>query len=328
MKKDTAAVLTPFETQNIVNSAACLLSEIEAFEEDKTLVNRLKRLLVQIFEQLPEHYTEKYVDYGPGSYHNRLKRCLAYKTAGICEYYSDGTLVYNYRRITLPIWTPTDKAVVKKIQENTAGYRKTFEQDASITAEEETKKEITAFDKEFWKELNRTRNLFMKYQACIFLGKNFKPSKKFTLNGKKLYELVDIIKEVIKNKYDIQVLDRSISTAITHAKNLFQKHGVRLGINSFNSTDDLSAACKTKLLYQPTKNCINVIERRFWHTTFYNVINDPDIGGYSYYTPERYLVDWVYSLQQLANNNSLDPELKSFLEVSGIIKPREEEKNV
>ena len=323
MKKHTVAALTAAEITNIVTSSVKLLFEIEKVDEDRTLVAYLKRLLSQVFEQVPEHYFERTIEASVRGYNDRIKVCLAYKEVSDCRYFSDGRLIFSYGSVILmPPWEPKNKKVVKLIKNNTQKFKLQFEQKDSLTAEDIAQREIAMEDRMFWNELNRIKNAYMRYQMYKFLDKQYKPSKKFLINGKPLWQFVDILREVIKTTKNVSMLRSSTEKATAVIKSLFQYLGSNLVIRTFNSLDDISSAYRNRLMYEPRDNWRSVVNRQYWTTRILEVKDDPDMQGHVCYSQERYLTSWCYSLQELADNGTLESDLVDFLRVNGFIKPK------
>lgn len=323
MRKSTVAALTAAEITNIVTSSVKLLFEIEKVDEDRTLVAYLKRLLSQVFEQLPEHYFERIIEASVRGYNDRIKVCLAYKEVSDCRYFSDGRLIFSYGSVILmPPWEPKNKRIVKLIKDNTKKFKLQFEQKDSLTAEDTAQREIAMEDRMFWNELNKVKNAYMRYQMYKFLDKQYKPSKKFLINGKPLWQFVDILREVIKTTKNVSMLKSSTEKATAIMKSLFQNFGSNLVIRTFNSLDDISSAYRNRLMYEPRDNSRSVANRQYWETHILEVKDDPDIQGHVYYSQERYLTSWCYSLQELADNGTLESDLVDFLRINGFIKAK------
>ena len=64
----------------------------------------------------------------------------------------------------------------------------------------------------------------------------------------------------------------------------------------------------------------------YWSSQQITVEEDPDIKGYNYFSMERHIISWIYTLQKLASTKAIDPELREFLEVLGIIKKEDDNK--
>lgn len=327
MKKDVIATLTQYELSTMVTSAVRLLQSIDTFDSDKTLAKSLKQLMVKAFAQEQEHYCEAFISSPTYAYGDRVTYCLAYKIIGDCKYYSNGEVTFDFfKAYLLPSWEPKDPKVVKKIQKNTDKYRQKLEHNSS--AEEMSQQKIEETDREFWKELNKVKYLYMKYQMCKFTKKNFKVTKRFLIGKKTIWQFVHILKAAAKSKKDIRPLKDIVVKSYYLLQNLFQASGHTLSINQFASIDDLSNAYRQRSLVKPFDvNSFRTVER-YWSSQTIKIDKDPDTGlnRYDYFSPGLYLIDWVYSLQKLADNNGLDPELKEFLEVLGIIRKEDDNK--
>lgn len=320
MRQNIIAALTPFEISTILSSSAKLLFEIEFLEGTVQLTDSLKKLIVQIFEHEPEHY---YETFSSGKCHDvTLKYCIAYKQISDCRYYSDGNFNFDgYKHIALPVWEPKNPSVIKKIQDNTVLFRQRFEQqsdpnNAAILVQDQ----IKAAEKDFWSELNKTRNAFLKYQMYKFLKKKIKPSKRFFVNGKTLWELADILRMISKQSGNITLLENTVSKAFNVLHSLFQHSSVKLTVNRFNTTEQMSCAYKEKLLYKPHANCRQVVDGRFYESQLLDLLKDPVVDNMFYYSGGKNICNILYSLQQHYENGLLDSELQDFLILNGIIK--------
>lgn len=325
MKQEIIDALTDSELSTVVNSAVRLLYVMENIDGSQLLVTSLRKLLVQAFINEKEYYTEKYILPSIGFRNIKTIQCLAVKTIGECQYFSDGTVKFDcYTSFLLPPWAPKDPAVIKKIIANTEKYQRQCIK--SDSAERMAQQQIEEADKEFWKELNRIDNLYMKYQMCKFTGKQFKVPKKFSVGNKTIWQFTDLLKEIIKTKKNIEPLESTIEKPYMLLKNLFQQYGSVLLVKQFNSTDDLSNSYRQRFLTVPYNANNPGPIKRYWSLQKIIVEEDPDIEGYNYFSMEEHIISWVYTLQKLANTKAIDPELQEFLEILGIIRKEDDNK--
>lgn len=326
MRQEVISVLTEEEKQTTVLASLRLLSTLEKFEGTSMLMSSLRKLLVQIFEKEPEHYVEEHIDTPLKAYHDYAVHCSAYKTIGVCKYFASGKVTYDfYSTIMLPAWEPKDKDVVRTIAENTKRFRQQFqtrfEQD---TAKAQADKDIRWKDKEFWKTLQQHKYCFMKYQVYKFLKRKFKAPKRFTVGGKTLWQFVDILRHMISQKKDTLYIDEYITKAYIAMSDLFHVTGPqRYAINLFGSTDNMSTAVKEKSLYKASDNSLYLSGDRLWSQLTITTKQDPQVKGIGDLSRERKLIDWVYTLQKMSREGAIDPELKEFLELLGIIQKEE-----
>lgn len=329
MKADIVAALTPYELNDIIDHAAKLLLKLKRLEGTNAMVKSLQKLIMQGFENVQEHYCERTIPSPFHAYRDDIIECLAYKQIGDCKYYSDGSVqIFYYNDLTLEPWQPKNPKILQLISKNTKKFRGQFEQRISGLTKELSQDDIKREDKAFWNALGSEKYSFLKYQVHKFLNKDVKISKRFLINGKQIWQFVNILKKVIIVDKDTDVLSASVNKAYSSLSKLLKSylsyrsnHRIdQIGIYSFTSVEDLKEAYnKRSLQYSEPDQCGFQTVQHYYSTDFIPVQNDPDISNYrNYYSMA--LINWIYSLQKQADDNLLNPELKDFLEIQGIIK--------
>lgn len=329
MRQEVISVLTEEEKQTTVLASLKLLSTLEKFEGTSVLMSSLKKLLVQIFEKEPEHYVEEHIDTPLRAYHDYAVHCSAYKIIGTCKYFASGKVTYDfYSTIMLPAWEPKDKDVVRTIAENTKRFRQQFQNRfKQDTAEVQADKDIKQKDKEFWKTLQQHKYCFMKYQICKFLKRKFKVPKRFTIGSKTLWQFVDILRQIKLQKKDTSCIDEHMQKAYMAMTNLFQVIGAHCyAINLFTSTDNISVAIKGRSLYAMSDRSSYLSDQHLWSQLYIKTKQDPRVKNIGDLSRERKLIDWVYTLQNMSREGTIDSEFKEFLEFLGIIQKEESDK--
>lgn len=329
MKADIVAALTLLELHDIIDHAAKLLLRLRKLEDTNTMVKSLQKLVMQGFENVQEHYCERIIPSPFHAYRDDITECLAYKQIGDCKYYSDGSVqIFCCNDLTLEPWQPKNPKILQLISKNTKKFKGQFEQRISGLTKELSQDDIKREDKAFWNALGKREYSFLKYQVHKFLNKDVKTSKRFLINGKQIWQFVDILKKIIIADKDTDVLSASVNKVYNSLSGLLKRylsykgncHIDQIGIYSFTSVEDLKEAYnKRSLQYDVPDQCGFPKIQYYYSTDFIPVQDDPDISNYKTYYSKA-IVNWVYSLQKQADDNLLNPALKDFLEIQGIIK--------
>lgn len=331
-RQEIIAVLTEEEKQNLVRNSFRLLCDLQVFDDTKTLVTQLKRLLVQLYKNEPDACFHKTADgYHSASNIDYIDYYVAYKQIADLYYFADGKLTTSgLKNVEMPPWEPSEKTRQELEQKNNKCREDYNKRQSGQALEEEAKANIKSKEKSFWNSLLKHRHLFLKYQMCKYLKKKFTVPKRFNNKSISLWQLAEQLKTAVtfsseQQKQIANTID-DINTAISQ---LFYSHDYcsRISVLSFNSQEDIAAADRQKCL-DYYDNDVNrnkhgwLQQVRFWHEDYITITDDPDIEGKNLNIRIATLVNIIYTLQCYGEKTGGD--IKDFLTVLGIIKPQED----
>ena len=196
MNKSDIEVLSESEIETLAEAYLSIIKHSEHIPSMKRECNAAKRSLFKLFSFVKESITE---------YKIRVDReYIVYpvitKKVGNLKYDSNGYIKDDnyYHSYYSDPWIPKDKDVIKryeaKLEQSNLDFNKVK---TGVTVEERMVAERAANEKKFNNFFKRRSSLLMKYQYWRYLGKKFKIPKRFLINGKKFYEVMEIIQPVV-----------------------------------------------------------------------------------------------------------------------------------
>lgn len=330
-RQEIIAALTEEEKQNLARNSFRLLCDLQVFDDTKALVTQLKRLLVQLYKNVPDACFHKTAD---GCYSasniDYIDYYVAYKQIADLYYFADGRLTTGgFKNVEMPPWEPSNKTRQELEQKNNQCREEYNKRQSGQALEEEAKADIKKKDKDFWNGLLKHRYLCLKYQLCKVLKKKFTVPKRFNVNKQPLWQLAAALKDSNLSILQRQQVDEVIEDL--HKKTLaplFQSspYSYCLSLIVFPSLADLNDAYTQRSLTYDTRDDKGWLQtNRFWKEEFIENKEDPAIKEKSVPFSVSCFINAVYTLQHYAKT-AADEDVKEFLQAIGIVQPAPEEK--
>ena len=196
MNKSDIEVLNESEIEILARAYLSIIKYSEHIPSMKRECNAAKRSLFKLFSFVKESITEcqiridrEYISYP-----------VITKKIGGFRYDSTGYIKDNntYCSYQGEPWVPKDKEVIKryesKLEQSNLNFNKVK---TGVTVEERMIAEKAANEKKFKNFFKKRTSLLMKYQYWRYLNKRFQIPKRFLINGKKFYEVMEIVQPIV-----------------------------------------------------------------------------------------------------------------------------------
>jgi len=210
MNRSDIETMTEPELAALAASYLDILWAGEHVPSMKSECRAARRSLARLFSFLPERVTEIGFPYCPGdnrTSYRQLTYPIVYKQIGTIKYHTDGCLhnQQNYHTAYGDPWEPKDKGALKRYENRyhdcELQYKKWISGD---DIEERMRAEKAANEKKFLNSFKKFNHLLMKYQYYRYLNKKFVTPRRFLIDGKKFYEVMEHLE---------QIMDGNIPTA-------------------------------------------------------------------------------------------------------------------
>lgn len=199
MKRSDIEVLNDDELAILARAYFDVLQTGSCIPSMKSERKAALRSLYQLFASVPEHVTQKYLNFSQ-QYRTTIYYPVVFKQIGSIMYYCNGCIRDSNRYVSIygDPWEPKNPSAIKRynnaFQDCELQYNKTLVGD---DVEERMKAERDANRKQFLRFFKKYKSLLMKYQYYRYTHKKFVIPQRFLIHGRKFYEIMEPLKDMV-----------------------------------------------------------------------------------------------------------------------------------